>query len=161
MIVSVYTYEVIWTWNYVLCQNKPKKNFYLFMSSPCLQSWSCDYPAWSSEHFQKTTSIKKTRGASHCDLAIYIKKSILRQKKNYGNSNISPCKNIIFQKKSTKRNQHPSRYHNSITNSSFNTSQNIIFQKSSYTNRPILPRWPKSLKLLYSIMNLNTISLPW
>jgi hypothetical protein len=26
-------------------------------------------------------------------------KIILRQKKNYGNSNISPCKNIIFQKK--------------------------------------------------------------
>jgi hypothetical protein len=26
-------------------------------------------------------------------------KSILRQKKNYGNSNISPCKNIIFFKK--------------------------------------------------------------
>jgi hypothetical protein len=31
---------------------------------------------------------------SHYDgLAIYIKK-ILRQKKNYGNSNISPCKKI-------------------------------------------------------------------
>jgi len=26
-------------------------------------------------------------------------KSILRQKKNYENSNISPCKNIIFKKK--------------------------------------------------------------
>jgi len=25
----------------------------------------------------------------------------------------------------------------------------------------LLPRGPKSLKLLYSIMNLNTISLPW
>jgi len=25
-------------------------------------------------------------------------KRILRQKKNYGNSNISPCKNIIFKK---------------------------------------------------------------
>jgi hypothetical protein len=36
--------------------------------------------------------------------------------------------------------------------SSFNTSQNIIFQKSSYKNRPII------IKLLYSIMNLNTIS---
>jgi hypothetical protein len=31
-------------------------------------------------------------------------KSILRQKKNYESSNISPCKNIIF-KKSSKRNQ--------------------------------------------------------
>ncbi len=43
--------------------------------------------------------------------------------------------------------------------SSFNTSQNIIFQKSSYENRPIV-QGPKSLKIIYSIMNLNTISLP-
>jgi hypothetical protein len=47
---------------------------------------------------------------SHYDgLAIYIKKSIIlrRQKKNYGNSNISPCKNIINlqkKKKSSKKN---------------------------------------------------------
>jgi hypothetical protein len=41
-------------------------------------------------------------------------KSILREKKNYGNSNISPCKNTIFQK-SSGRNQNPSRYYyNSI-----------------------------------------------
>jgi hypothetical protein len=40
---------------------------------------------------------KKTMcGVSQCGLAIYIKKSMLMQKKNYGNSNISPCKNIIF-----------------------------------------------------------------
>jgi hypothetical protein len=45
-------------------------------------------------------------------------KSILRQKKNYGNSNISPCKNTIF-KKSSKRNQTPSIYYNSITNLQF------------------------------------------
>jgi hypothetical protein len=36
-------------------------------------------------------------------------KIILRQKKNYGNSNSSPCKNIIF-KKSSKKNQNPSTY---------------------------------------------------
>jgi hypothetical protein len=29
-------------------------------------------------------------------------KNILRQKKNYGNSNISPCKNIIFRKNPLK-----------------------------------------------------------
>jgi hypothetical protein len=34
--------------------------------------------------------------------------------KNYGNSNISPFKNIIS-KKSSKRYQDPSRYYNSIT----------------------------------------------
>jgi hypothetical protein len=45
-------------------------------------------------------------------------KRILREKKNYGNSNISPCKNMVFQK-SSKRNQNPSSYHNSITNLEF------------------------------------------
>jgi hypothetical protein len=47
----------------------------------------------------------KARGVSH------TLKRILRQKKNYGNSNISPCKNIIF-KKSSKRNQNRSRDYN-------------------------------------------------
>jgi hypothetical protein len=37
----------------------------------------------------------------------FILKSIFRQKKNYGNSNISSCKNIIF-KESSKGNQDPS-----------------------------------------------------
>jgi len=40
--------------------------------------------------------------------------SVVRQKNNYRNSNISPCKFIIFKKKSSKKNQNPSRYHNSI-----------------------------------------------
>jgi hypothetical protein len=45
-----------------------------------------------------------TTGVSHFGLANYMKKraGFLRQKKkNYGNSNISPCKNIIFKKKSS------------------------------------------------------------
>jgi hypothetical protein len=42
---------------------------------------------------------------SHCGLAIYIKKYL----KANENSNMSPCKNIVF-KKSFKRNQNPSRY---------------------------------------------------
>jgi hypothetical protein len=41
---------------------------------------------------------KQTRGVSHCGLTIYKKKSILRQKQKSGNSNISPCKNIVFKK---------------------------------------------------------------
>jgi len=55
-----------------------------------------------------------------CDtLALpFTLKSVLKQNKNYGNSNISPCKNIIF-KKSSKRNQNPSLYYNSITNLKF------------------------------------------
>jgi hypothetical protein len=42
-------------------------------------------------------------------------KSILRQKKNYENSNISPCENINLQMIF----QNPSRYYNSITNLDF------------------------------------------
>ncbi len=65
-------------------------------------------------------------------------KSILRQKKNYGNSNISPCKNIIFKKSST-RNQNPWRYYNSETNLKFqHKPKYIIFFKNPHNkNRPI------------------------
>jgi hypothetical protein len=71
-------------------------------------------PKWSSKAAATTT----TRDASHCGLAIYIKKYLKEKKKNYGNSNISPCKNIIF-KNSSKTNQNPSRYFNSITDLKF------------------------------------------
>jgi hypothetical protein len=59
------------------------------------------------------------------------------KKKNYENSNISPFKNIIFKKKSSKRNQNPLRYYYKLI-SSFNISQIIIFKKSSNKNRPII-----------------------
>jgi len=45
-------------------------------------------------------------------------KSILSQKKNYENSNISPCKNIIF-KESYKRKKNPSIYYKFIINFQF------------------------------------------
>jgi hypothetical protein len=61
-----------------------------------------------------TQQTKKTRGMSHCDLAIYIK-TYLKAKEEYLKiSNILPCKNIIF-KKSSKKNQNPPRYYNSIS----------------------------------------------
>jgi hypothetical protein len=47
---------------------------------------------------------KNNQGLFHTVTLPFTLKGILRQKKNYGNSNISPCKNIIF-KKSSKRNQ--------------------------------------------------------
>ncbi len=58
------------------------------------------------------------QGVCHTVALPFTWKSILMQKKNYGNSNIPPCKNIIF-KKSSKRNQNPSRYYNSTTNCKF------------------------------------------
>jgi hypothetical protein len=54
---------------------------------------------------------EKTRGVTHCGLAIYIEKHLMANEelwklqyfmKNYGNSNISPCKNNIIFKKQIK-----------------------------------------------------------
>jgi hypothetical protein len=74
---------------------------------------------------------------SQCGLAIYIKKYI-RQKKNYGNSNISPCKYIIFQKSSKKNQNLPRDYNSIITNLKFQHKPKYsLFKKSSYKNRPI------------------------
>jgi CII-binding regulator of phage lambda lysogenization HflD len=58
------------------------------------------------------------QGVCHTGALPFTLKSILGQKKNNGNSNISPCKNII-PKKSSKRNQNPSRYYISLTNLQF------------------------------------------
>jgi hypothetical protein len=83
-----------------------------------------------------TSCFRKTRGASHCGLAICIKK-YLKAKEELWKRKYFTMQKYNLQSKSSKRNQNPSRYYNSITNSSFNTSQNIIFQKPSYKNRPI------------------------
>jgi hypothetical protein len=44
------------------------------------------------------------------------------------NSNISPCKNIIFEE-SSKANQNPSRDYNSVTNLKFQHKPNYHFSK--------------------------------
>jgi len=70
------------------------------------------------------TTTTTRRSVSHCGLAICIKKYLKAKEELWKNSNISPCKSMIF-KKSSKRNQNPSRYYNSIITkliSSFNTS---------------------------------------
>jgi hypothetical protein len=61
--------------------------------------------------------------------------NILRQKKNYGNSNISPCKKYNLKKNPLKETKILQDNTNLQRISSSNTSQNIIFQKSSYKNR--------------------------
>ncbi len=53
------------------------------------------------------------KGVCHTVVLPFTLKKNLRQKKNYENSKISPCKNIMS-KKYSKRNQNPSRYYNSI-----------------------------------------------
>jgi hypothetical protein len=86
----------------------------------------------------RRVSLKK-QGVGYTVALPLTLKSILRQKKNYVNSNISRCKNIFF-KKCSKRNQNPSRYYNSITNLKFQHKPKyhllkiLILKK----NRPII-----------------------
>jgi hypothetical protein len=58
--------------------------------------------------------VKIKQGVCHIVALPFTLKSIWRQKKNYENSNISPCQSIIF-KFFSKRNPNPSRCYNSIT----------------------------------------------
>jgi hypothetical protein len=50
----------------------------------------------SKQNKNKTKQKEKQRVCHTVALPFKLKVYILRQKKNYGNSNISPCKNIIF-----------------------------------------------------------------
>jgi hypothetical protein len=99
-----------------------------------------------------------TRGVSHCGLAICIKMYLKAKEKLW------KFKYFTMQKHDLQKNPlKETKFLQDIITlqliSSFDTSQNIIFQKSSYKNRPTTYGL-KSLKLIYSIMNLNKISLP-
>jgi hypothetical protein len=45
---------------------------------------------------------QQKQGVCHTVALAFTLKSVLRQKKNYGNSNISPCKTIILKKNPLK-----------------------------------------------------------
>jgi hypothetical protein len=60
----------------------------------------------------------KTRGVPHCGLAIYILK-VSEGKRSIMEIQIFHHAKILSSKKSSKRYQNPSRYHNSITNLKF------------------------------------------
>jgi hypothetical protein len=63
---------------------------------------------------------QKTRGVSHCGLAIHIKK-YLKAKEEFWKLKYFTihAKIYLIFKKSSKRNQNPSRYYNSIINLKF------------------------------------------
>jgi hypothetical protein len=67
-------------------------------------------------------------------------KKYLKAKEELWNFKYFTMQKYNLQKKSFKRNQNPSRYHNSITNLKFqHKPRYIIFQKSSNNkNRPII-----------------------
>jgi hypothetical protein len=67
-----------------------------------------------------------------------------------------------LQKKNSEKNQNPSKYHNSMTNLKFQHKPKYHICKNPHMKIDLLlPRGQNPFKLLYSIMNLNTISLPW
>jgi hypothetical protein len=129
----------------VWSQGEQASNYtHSFTLSEASKRWSLSYSIFTRTlhnmcFFMK---INITMGVSHtlCGLAICIKISILRQKKkNDGNSNISPCQNMIF-KKSSKRNQNRSQYYNFITNLKFQTQAKISYFKNPHIKiyRPII-----------------------
>jgi hypothetical protein len=67
----------------------------------CVTTTSFDYVFGSQNihSFNYEIAKSKTRGVSQCGIAIYIIKSILRQKRNYGNSNIFTMQKCNLQKK--------------------------------------------------------------
>ncbi len=92
-------------------------------------------------------TLPSQQGVCHTVTLPFTLKSILRQKKNYGNSNISPCKNIIF-KKSSKRNQNPPRYYNSISSLKFQHKPKYYLSKFYKYNLQIFSRFFISLIFL-------------
>jgi hypothetical protein len=95
------------------------------------------------------------QGACHIVALPFTLKSILRQEKNYRNSNISPCKNVIFQK-SSKRNQNPSRYYNSIELiSSFQHKPKYFLSKNPHIKIDLLLLLPRGQNPLsyYTLYN--------
>ncbi len=89
----------------------------------------------------------ENKGVCHTMILPFTLKSIVRQKKNYGNPNISTCKNTIF-KKSSKRNQNPSNY-NSINWSQVSTQAKISSFKNPHIKIDLLPRGQNPVSLLY------------
>jgi hypothetical protein len=71
-------------------------------------------PKIHMENFCKCL-IYSNKGLCHIVALPFTLKSILMQnKRNYGNSNISPCKNIIFKKTPPKETKILQRYYNTL-----------------------------------------------
>jgi hypothetical protein len=72
-----------------------------------------------------------TRGVSHCGFAIYIKK-YLKANEELLKLKYFSMQKYNLQKKSSKRNQNPSRYYNSITNLKFQHEPKYHLSKNAH-----------------------------
>jgi hypothetical protein len=68
---------------------------------------------------QASQGAKETRGMSHYGLAIYIKNCLKAKEELWKLKYFTNAKIYLIFKKSSKKNQNPSRYYNSITNLEF------------------------------------------
>jgi len=93
---------------------------------------------------------REDKRVSHHGLPIYIQ-TYSKAKQNLWKLKYFTMQDVIYKKSST-RNQHAFRYYNSVTNLKFQHKPKYHLSKIHIS---------KSLKLWYSIMNLNTISYPW
>jgi hypothetical protein len=91
----------------------------------------------------------KTRGVSHCSLAIYIKK-YLKAKDKLWKFKYFTLQKYNLPKNCFKRDQNPSRYQNSITNFKFQHKPKISSFKNPHIKIDLLllPSGKKSLKLV-------------
>jgi hypothetical protein len=109
----------------------------------CMNSKITSIHTYNINYYSQVALDEKSKGKQsvcHTVALPFTLKLILKQKKNYGNSNILPCKNRPnLQKNPLERNQNPSRYYyNSTTNlkiqhkpkiSSFKNPHIVIYRK--------------------------------
>jgi hypothetical protein len=79
-----------------------------------------------------------TRGVSQCGLAIYIKKYLKANKELRKFKYFTMHKYNLSKKKSSKRNQNLSRYHNSITNLKFQHKPKYHLSKNPHIKMDLL-----------------------
>ncbi len=116
------------------------------------------YILMDNRHLSNITNLKQ--GVCHTVALLFTLKSILRQEwKNYGKSNISWCKNIIF--KTSSKIKKPKSFkilYNSRTNLKFQHKPKYHLSKNPHIKIDLLllpSRDQNPSKLLYSIMNLK------
>jgi hypothetical protein len=107
------------------------------------------------------------QGVCHTTALPLTLKGILKAKEKLRKLKIFHHTKIYnLKKKPLKETKNPSRYHNSITNLKFQQKPKISSFKNPHIKIDLLlllllllPRGPKSIKLLYSMRNLNTINI--
>jgi hypothetical protein len=95
---------------------------------------------------------------SHSGLAIYIKKYLKAKEELWKRKYFTMSHNLIF-KKSSKRNQNPSRYYNFITNLKFQHKPKSS-SKNPHIKIDLLPKGQNSLSyILYNESKQNIFAL--